>query len=40
MRTASYMVLDIELPKTGKPISRWSIQQNLETETIKSVIYQ
>ncbi|HRE24833.1 MAG TPA: hypothetical protein PLO98_11235, partial [Bacteroidia bacterium] len=39
IKTASYVVLDTELPKTGKRISRWSIQQNLETETIKSAIY-
>lgn len=39
MRTASYVLLDTELPKTGKRISRWRIQQNLETETIKSAIY-
>ena len=39
MKTASYVVLDTELPKAGKRISRWSIQQNLETETIKSAIY-
>ena len=39
MKTASYVVLDTELPKTGKRISRWSIQQNLETETIKTAIY-
>jgi predicted transcriptional regulator of viral defense system len=39
MKTASYVILDTELPKTGKRISRWSIQQNLETETIKSAIY-
>lgn len=39
MKTASYVVLDTELPKTGKRISRWSIQQNLETETIRSAIY-
>jgi predicted transcriptional regulator of viral defense system len=39
MKTASYVVLDTELPKTGHRISRWSIQQNLETETIKSAIY-
>ncbi len=39
MKTSSYVVLDTELPKTGKRISRWSIQQNLETETIKSAIY-
>jgi len=39
MKTASYVVLDTELPKTGKRISRWSIQQNLETQTIISAIY-
>lgn len=39
IKTASYVLLDTELPKTGKRISRWSIQQNLETETIKSAIY-
>jgi predicted transcriptional regulator of viral defense system len=39
MKTASYVVLDTELPKTGNRISRWSIQQNLETGTIKSAIY-
>lgn len=39
MKTASYVVLDTELPKTGKRISRWSIHQNLETETIISAIY-
>lgn len=39
LKTASYVVLDIELPKTGKRISRWSIQQNLDTQTIKSAIY-
>ncbi|WP_298296232.1 hypothetical protein [Hydrotalea sp.] len=39
LKTASYVVVDTELPKTGKLISRWSIQQNLETETIKSAIY-
>jgi len=38
-KTDSYVLLDTELPKTGKRISRWSIQQNLETETIKSAIY-
>jgi len=37
--TISDIVLDTELPKTGKRNSRWSIQQNLETETIKSSIY-
>jgi len=38
-KTASYVLLDTELPKSGRMISRWSIQQNLETETIKSAIY-
>lgn len=38
-KTKSYVVLDTELPKMGKRISRWSIQQNLDTETIKSAIY-
>lgn len=39
MKSASYVVLDTELPKRGKRISRWSIQQNLETDTITSAIY-
>lgn len=39
IKTVSYVVLDTELPKAGKRNSRWSIQQNLETETIKSAIY-
>ena len=39
IKTASYIILDTELPKSGKMISRWSIRQNLETETIKSSIY-
>ena len=39
LKTASYVVLDTELPKTGKHVSRWSIQQNVETETITSAIY-
>lgn len=38
VKTASYVLLDTELPKSGKLISRWSIQQNVETETIKSAI--
>jgi len=39
LKTISCITLDTELPKTGKRISRWSIQQNLDTETIKSAIY-
>jgi predicted transcriptional regulator of viral defense system len=39
LKTASYVLLDTELPRTGKMISRWSIQQNIDTETIKSAIH-
>jgi predicted transcriptional regulator of viral defense system len=39
IKTDSYILLDTELPKVGKKVSRWSIQQNLETETIKSAIF-
>lgn len=39
IKSASYILLDTELPKSGKMISRWNIQQNIETETIKSAIY-
>jgi predicted transcriptional regulator of viral defense system len=39
LKTDSNIILDTELPKTGRRISRWSIQQNLEIETIKSAIY-
>ncbi len=38
-KTVSYVVLDTELPKNGKLVSRWSVQQNLETDTIKSAIF-
>lgn len=38
-KTMSYVVLDTELPKTGKRISRWCVQQNLDTDTILSSIY-
>jgi len=38
IKTKSFVLLDTELPKTGKMTSRWSIQQNLEIETIKSAI--
>lgn len=39
LKTKSYVVLDTELPKEGKWHSRWSIQQNLDLETIQSAIY-
>ena len=39
IKTKSYVLLDPELPKEGKMISRWSVRQNMETETITSAIY-
>jgi predicted transcriptional regulator of viral defense system len=39
MITSSYILLDTELPKKGKLVSKWRIQQNVESETIKSVLY-
>ncbi len=39
LKTNSIIPLDTELPKTGKIISNWSIQQNIETETIITAIY-
>lgn len=39
LKTISFITLDTELPKTGKYNTRWSVLQNLETETIKSAIY-
>ncbi|MCG2759959.1 MAG: transcriptional regulator, partial [Candidatus Delongbacteria bacterium] len=39
LKTSSVVLLDTELPKTGKIKTRWSIMQNIETETIKTAIY-
>jgi predicted transcriptional regulator of viral defense system len=39
LKAGAYIVLDTGLPKTGTPNNRWSILQNLDTETIKSAIY-
>ncbi len=39
IKTASYVVLDTELPNDGKLLSKWSIMQNIDIETIKSAIY-
>ncbi|MBS3992569.1 MAG: transcriptional regulator [Bacteroidetes bacterium] len=39
LKSTSYVLLDTELPKSGKRLSRWSIQQNLETKTIIAAIY-
>jgi len=38
LRTKSITVLDTEAPKQGKILSRWSIQQNVDMETIKNAI--
>jgi len=38
LRTNSITVLDTEIPKQGKILSRWSIQQNVDIETIKNAI--
>jgi len=38
LKTTSYVIADTELPKRGKRISRWSIQQNIDTDTIISSI--
>ncbi len=39
LKTNSIVLLDTELPKSGKIKTKWSIQQNIETETIKTAIY-
>jgi len=38
LRTNSITVLDTEIPKQGKILTRWSIQQNVDIETIKNAI--
>ncbi|MDZ7742470.1 MAG: hypothetical protein U5Q03_12150 [Bacteroidota bacterium] len=39
LRTKSVVLLDTELPKSGKIQTKWSIQQNIEKETIKKALY-
>ncbi len=39
IKTKSVVLLDTELPKSGKIKTKWSIQQNIESETIKTAIY-
>ncbi len=39
IKSKSVVLLDTELPNTGKTISKWSIRQNIEIETIKTAIY-
>jgi predicted transcriptional regulator of viral defense system len=38
MKTKSFTQLDPSLPRQGKMISKWSLQLNVDTETIKSAI--
>jgi predicted transcriptional regulator of viral defense system len=38
-RSATYVPLDPELPKSGKYRSHWNIQENLDIGSIKSAIY-
>ena len=37
-RTDSFIQLDPTLPKAGKMLTRWSIQINIDNETIKSAL--
>jgi predicted transcriptional regulator of viral defense system len=37
-RSNAITPLDTESPKSGKILTRWNIQQNVDIETIKSVI--
>ncbi len=37
-KTKAFTLLDPSLPKEGKMLSRWSIQQNIDIETIKSAL--
>jgi len=39
LRTNSFVLLEPSYPKEGKTISRWAIQQNIDTESIFSPIY-
>lgn len=39
IKSVSVVILDTELPDTGKIVSRWSIKQNIEIDTIKTAIY-
>jgi predicted transcriptional regulator of viral defense system len=36
-RTDSFVLLDPGLPKSGKMLSRWSIQINIDNETISAL---
>jgi predicted transcriptional regulator of viral defense system len=38
LKTDSYILLDTEMEKDGKSFSRWSIWQNIDTETIENAL--
>jgi predicted transcriptional regulator of viral defense system len=38
MKTNTYIMLDTEMPKVGKRLSRWRILQNIDSETIQTSI--
>ena len=38
LKTDSYVLLDTEMTKDGKSLSRWSIRQNIDTETIENAL--
>jgi predicted transcriptional regulator of viral defense system len=38
LKTDSYILLDTEMEKDGKNLSRWSIRQNIDTETIENAL--
>src|SRR6202035_1753765 len=38
LKSGTYIPLDTEMPKKGKRLSRWRIQQNMDSETIQSAI--
>ena len=38
LKTPSFVLLDPEIPLSGKRISRWSIQQNVDTATLRSAL--
>lgn len=38
LKTPTYILLDTEMPKEGKKLNRWYIQQNIDSETIQSSI--
>jgi len=38
LKTTSYILLDTEMEKDGKNLSRWNIRQNVDSETIENAL--